>query len=251
MKLRAHEFAVYVPQQPIAQQLIAQQPIAQQIVCINDSNIIHRITHVLRLSVGDKIILFDENSHSLVTIGKITRKSLEVFVEQVLENKRYEPKLFVQLALLKRDALQEAVALLTTLGVTEIELFTSEKVQRIWGGQDEYDRLYRCMIAAAEQSKCFALPKLNKPVSLEQILKKESFEYFVCDAHGTCLIQNIVHAVQKNKDIKLLIGPEGDFTESEINIITKNAYQSWRLTKTILRSEQAAYLATGIIRSSS
>ena len=239
--LQKHEFAIYVRQNFVAHQL----------VCIADSQLVHRVTHVLRLKTDDQLIFFNEKTHSLVTIRAITRKTIEVFVEKIDTNEVCAPKLVMQLAVLRRDTLQEAVSSLTTLGVNEIELFTCEKMQRTWGGQEEYDRLYRCMIAAAEQSKCFALPKLHKPVELEQIFVEDGSEFYImCDVHGCELIPAVLQAVQENKTIKILVGPEGDLTEPEKNIVVQHAYRKWRLTKTVLRSEQAAYLAAGVVRAS-
>lgn len=235
-----HKFAIYLKQQFIERELTR----------ITDAQIIHRITHILRCAVDDELIFFNENIHGLAVIRELTHKLVCLFVEKIEPNVTYQPKLTVQLALLKREALDDAVSLLTALGVNEIELYFSEKVHRSWGGQGEYDRLNRCIIASAEQSKCFVLPIVHAPVAFEQLLKSNADTLsLVCDADGLCLIPIVAQTVQKNGAITLLIGPEGDFTEHEKQFICQCKYQAWRLTKTILRAEQAAQLAAGIIRS--
>jgi len=160
-----------------------------------------------------------------------------------------KPAIIVELGLLKHDHLEKAVKVLTALGVGRIRLFISKKIQRKWGGKREHERLQRLMISSAEQSKQFALPVLLPPVQFDQICKTEgdSIKIF-CEPTGKSLIQ-LICAQKKLQKITILIGPEGDLTPEEKQQLKKSDYIFCRLTQTILRSELAATLAVGIIRS--
>jgi len=135
--------------------------------------------------------------------------------------------------------LEQVVETLTVLGINEIQLYVSAKISRKWGGEKELERLKRVMIAAAEQSKQFALPKLKKPFPLTQLMNNEMAGLrFFCDPDGESIKP---YACKKVEDsITLFIGPEGDLTEVEKEILIQNKYLFCRLNQTILRSELAA-----------
>jgi len=238
--MNIHEFALYVKN-------LVTLPIAvAQTTVITDEQFVHRVKRILRLESGDHLTLFDDQHHSLAKLSTISEKKIELFLKPSQPNSILQPALIVQLALLRREALDEAVAALVAVGVTDIQLVLSTKVQRAWGGVREYERLQRCMIAAAEQSKCFAFARLHEPISLSEVFSKNNGgDFLMCDAQGSVLKNDL----KTDEPVTILIGPEGDFTESEKKLISDHNYQSWRLTPTVLRSEQAAALAAGIIRS--
>jgi RsmE family RNA methyltransferase len=241
--MRTHKFALY------AQNLIPFPIMAERAILISDRTLIHRIKHVLRLLAGDQIILFNGQHHSYARVNLITEKEAAFLVEPSVINQMIEPQLVVQLALLRREALEEAVSTLVTVGVTDIQLVLTERIQRSWGGQHEFDRLQRCMIAAAEQSKHFTNVRLHEPVSLLDLCEHNNSGIRVlCDSCGAS-----IHSVLKKDVLKQtfygLVGPEGDFTDQEKKITMESGYISCRLTPTVLRSEYAAFLIAGIVRS--
>lgn len=241
IKKHAHEFALY-SELPHSLRVGA-------LVTITDESIVHRVNNVLRMHKGDQVILFNDAVHLSGTIEQLDKKSFTVSMGFVVKNELYTPTIIVELGLLKRESLDTAIHDLAVLGVNEIRLFVSEKVHRTWGGVQEYDRVRRCMITAAEQSKAFALPKLSAPVPLEQLLaQKTEGTCVVCDSSGELLIP-VISGLSRTQPITILIGPEGDLTESEKQRARASGYISCRLTPTILRSESAAALAAGIIRS--
>jgi 16S rRNA (uracil1498-N3)-methyltransferase len=242
--MKTHEFALY-------HKLTSFLPLTSgTLVSISDESLVHRMKHVLRLKIGDVLSMFDEQHNMHVRIANVGKKSIDIIIERYVCNHVYTPKLTVQLALLKREALQEAVVLLTCLGASVIKLFVSERVQREWDGQREYNRLYRCMIAAAEQSKNFSVPVLDTPITLAQLMLQKSHEQkLVCSINAPPLATFLKETRNNISNIIVLVGPEGDLTVPEYQLVHDAGYQGYRLTPTILRSEQAAALAVGMIRS--
>ena len=112
------------------------------------------------------------------------------------------------------------------------------------------------MIAAAEQSKQFSLPEIHAPRGLQEAVTqyaKHSIK-LVADPAGDSLYKILTtlkqHAHAKSQtSIVMTLGPEGDFTADEKNLLNAAHYQSVRLTPTVLRSQQAGALLLGFIRS--
>ena len=149
--------------------------------------------------------------------------------------------------------MEEAVYALTESGVSTIQLMLTEKVQRSWHGQKELERLNKIIIAAAEQAKNFSFPELKEPVRLESLLEeiqenKKSDNIFF-DPSGEPLLHSIQRLEKSSATtFFLLVGPEGDLTHEEKTMVKQHNFMFTVLTPTILRAQQAAFLASGCMR---
>lgn len=248
MKSTSHEFALFVNMlDGYGPQLASGEHIE-----ITDEDLYHRITRVLRLEIDESFIVFDTKRHAHLQIVQINKKTIVCSVIAVFTNPVYSPHITVFLSILKKDALEQAVYGLTELGANVIQLVVTDKVQRSWGGASEMERLQRLLIAAAEQSKNFALPDLRPPMQLEEALSfytNIQMNIF-CDVQGEHIIPLVAKSyVDDHLAYSLFIGPEGDLTFEEKSILKKGGFHFCRLTPTVLRSVQAVCLSVGIIRS--
>lgn len=246
--MQKHEFALYSDQLTRCVEHLKHG----DIVHIENENLYHRIVHILRLKQDETILLFDTVTNVRL---KLTHLSTKKKVEGVLEEKKanilLEPSITVMLPLLKKEALEEALYSCVELGAQEVQLMITDKVQRSFGGEKELLRLRACMIAAAEQSKQFAIPILHKPVGLQHLTQLFNNKSVICaDIHGQHL-ENVINGLreQQGKEVLLIVGPEGDFTAAEKELLKNHAVQCCALTPTILRSQQAVAVALGILRS--
>lgn len=164
MKHPEHEFALYF--QDLSSQLHHNR------FTVRDISIVQRITSVLRLNQADVLILFDQYNHARVAIGEILKKEVQVKIVDRHANHQLKPSITLLLPLLKKDALESAISVCVELGVTHIQLVTTQKTNNAWTGNKEKERIERIMIAAAEQSKQFVLPELHEPKTLSQIVEE-------------------------------------------------------------------------------
>jgi 16S rRNA (uracil1498-N3)-methyltransferase len=147
--------------------------------------------------------------------------------------------------------LESALYSLTEIGVTTIQLLFTQKTYNFSFDQKDKERAERIIIAAAEQSKNFAYPELKLPVFLPKIVDtyceatKISF-----DINGDSFfsVMQRLH-IDRPNDIVLLIGPEGDLSNEEKEMIVSKNFTVCALTPTVLRSVQATALSAGLIRS--
>jgi 16S rRNA (uracil1498-N3)-methyltransferase len=141
------------------------------------------------------------------------------------------------------------------LGANAVQPIVTEKSQRSWRNEHEFERARAIMIAAAEQSKQYAIPEIHAPCTLQEAIEGVAGNSIklVADPAGDSLykvltdVKQHVHAGKGS--IVMTMGPEGDFTDAEKNILKTASYQSVCLTPTVLRSAQAGALLLGVIRS--
>lgn len=219
----------------------------QQETVLYEVELVHRISRILRLSVGDTFVLFDRHQHVLCKIKTIEKQSIIVSIVELAENKELQPHVTFLLPLLKREALESAVYSLAELGVNVIQLVVTQKSRKKLTEKDMF-RLDKICIAAAEQSKHYAYPVVHKAQSLEDCLlsTKQDATRIVFDMTGQPLSD--VFLGHKEKEIILAIGPEGGFVTQELDMFKKYNFQASLLTKTILRARQAVVVASTLFR---
>jgi len=245
-----HEFAMYVAH------LSSYLSPKRDYIELQDPDAVHRIRSVLRLAQDDELILFDGVQQVVCTITDMNKKTVLV---RILSNNRtvsLDPSVTFLLPLLKKEALERMIYACVELGANTIQLVITEKSQRSWRSEKELQRMQAIMVAAAEQSKQFAIPEMYPPCSLPEALQHHTKHdiKLVADPAGTPLYQVLTQVVQnmhahKKSSLVITMGPEGDFTETERELLRTASYQAVRLTPTVLRSQQAGALLLGTLRS--
>lgn len=239
---RAHQFALWHGT------LSSEKIVNGQQYKVIHKDLITRITSVLRLRVGETFILFDRACHVFLKISSLESKCIVTIVSSIDSNAHYTPCITALLPVLKKDDLSTAVYDLTAVGVSVIQLILTDTVQRVWGGQQEYERLERVMIAAAEQSKNFSVPILREPVPLvSEIMQYKTLLWG--DPFGTPFQLAMANLPVSLEQCAVLVGPESDFTFSEREALKRAGCIGCSLTPTILRAHLALTIMAASMRS--
>jgi len=128
----------------------------------------------------------------------------------------------------------------TEMGVSEITPIICDHSER---KNLKSERLDKILQSAMKQSLQYYLPKLNEPMAFK--------DFIALEQSGTKLIahceesnkKSLKNTLQKRQDVTILIGPEGDFSQNEINLAVENKYIPVSLGTTRLRTETAAIAA--------
>lgn len=245
----AHEFAFY---SEAVQHMHSESTL--DMFELTEPELVHRITFILRLSRGDRLVLFDRLHHVRATVVNIElKKSVLLQINAVEQNKRLTPAIHWLLPLLKREAFEEALYSLTELGVSSIQPIITQKTTRFWGGEREIVRSVKMLLSAAEQSKQFVIPKLHPLIPLDLwILRVQSVptSKLFFDPSGIPLSEALA-LIEHNKSSEIVAcaGPEGDLTYTEKMLLTDQGFIFTGLTPTILRAQQAITVGLGALRS--
>lgn len=132
----------------------------------------------------------------------------------------------------------------TEMGIDEITPIVCEHSERVVVKQE---RLEKIIVSAMKQSLKAYLPKLNPPTPLLQIIKnaKEENKYIgYCQSEDRQQIKDIYKAKQS---VLIAIGPEGDFSEKEVEEALKHKFQKITLGKERLRTETAGLYVVNTI----
>lgn len=128
----------------------------------------------------------------------------------------------------------------TEMGIQEITPVICDHSERKYIKEERFDKILQ---AAMKQSLQFYLPKLNPPVPFADFIET-SHSGMKCIAHCEETDKKLLKDILKPKqDILILIGPEGDFSEKEIQKALQLEYIPVSLGNTRLRTETAAVVA--------
>ena len=196
---------------------------------------------VTRRRVGDRINVTDGQGTLYETeIAHIEKHTTTL--KKVSEYKTAPPlyRLGIAIAPTKNPArLEHFVEKVTEIGISEIYLTYTHRTE---ASKIKEDRLQRIMISAMKQSKNFYLPQLVIVATLTELIDKgKSFDQrFVahCDNPKLSLLQQL-----KQGSLLIAIGPEGDFTEEEIQQLKSSNFSEVQLGQSRLRTETAGLVA--------
>ena len=108
------------------------------------------------------------------------------------------------------------------------------------------ERLEKIVIEASEQSNRINVPLIEKAQNLDNFLKKNSMDLIFTDLNSDN--KKIDKSKLTDKPVCIIIGPEGDFSETEREeILSFKGVQSIKINENILRSETAVISAISII----
>nr|WP_314897771.1 16S rRNA (uracil(1498)-N(3))-methyltransferase [uncultured Flavobacterium sp.] len=128
----------------------------------------------------------------------------------------------------------------TEIGIHEITPIICDRSERKVINNERFDKI---ILAAMKQSNELFLPKLNEAISFKEFVKqKQEGLNFIAHCEETNK-KTLKSVLKPSKNITLLIGPEGDFTEKEIELALENNYVPVSLGNTRLRTETAAIVA--------
>lgn len=200
----------------------------------------------LRLRKGNPIIIFngDGNDHH-GTITEITTKKIQVeFTSK--ETPQKESKLILHLlqAISKGERMDYTIQKSTELGVTSITPIISERCE-VHLSPERWEKRQRhwqqIAISACEQTGRTHIPMIHFPIPLTKILKNSTTLAIILDPDAEHTLKNFAHYFEKQLPIlSVLIGPEGGFSDTEINYAKQTGFQCLRLGPRILRTETAA-----------
>ena len=131
----------------------------------------------------------------------------------------------------------------TELGVTKFLpiIFNRTVVRKI-----NKERLEKIVIEASEQSNRLNVPLIEKAQNLKNFLKLNSMDLIFTDLNSDN--KKIDKSKLTNKPICIIIGPEGDFSETEREeILSFKNVQALKINENILRSETAVISAISIL----
>ena len=203
----------------------------------------HHLSRVLRLKVGDAIVVFNGEGGEFP--ASVTSLSKTATTLHLMEHNPVcrETKLRVTLyiSVLKRDAMNAALQRATELGAAAIVPMFTQHLSEKRAQAERREASWRAIIEhACEQSGRTRVPLLAQAKPFSEAITAPEATAFDCK-----LIANISDQPKPSlssrpiKTLALAIGPEGGFSQDEIALATQHGFIQYAIGSRVLRAETA------------
>ena len=207
----------------------------------------HQISRVLRLRVGQQVVLLNGSGREYLVRLDVVRSSTVSGQVQGILSSRPEPKLKLTLyqALVPRDRFETVLQKGTEVGIAR---FVPTRCERsIVPGGDAVDekrleRWRRIVTEAAEQCERGIVPTVTRPLQFVEAVSEAAAAGAVLVAwerEEARSLRDGLTAIRSLRSLALFVGPEGGFTEQEIAQAMSLGALTVSLGRRVLRTETA------------
>ncbi len=208
-----------------------------------DKNQSHYLSKVMRVKENEVFSLFNKEGEWEAKVLGIFKNIVEFKIIKQLRQKEITKELWLAFSPIKSNYQNFMLQKATELGVTKFLpiIFDRTVVRKI-----NKDRIEKIVIEASEQSNRINVPTIEEAQDLNGFLKKNSMNLIFTDLNSN--IKKIDKSKFTDKPVCIIIGPEGDFSETEREkILSFKGVQPIKINENILRSETAVISAISIV----
>ena len=222
----------------------------------------HYLNRVLRLQAGDRFIAMDGRGHWWSAVLEVRETGLFASIaEEIAANRELPVEVTLMAALPKGNGFDEVVRQAAELGVASIVPVTSDRTL-LKPSSQKVDRWKRIAAEAAEQSERQIVPTILEPVSFDIAVKDCCQKHrFICLARGEnrhlwdCLVSleppgsPLIRGEQEREELAIVIavGPEGGWTDGEVERAIEFGFEAVSLGSRILRAVTAPIVALSLV----
>lgn len=213
--------------------------LSKKIVTITDRDIVKQVRNVLKLEIGEHLVLSDgKGLEAKALIKEIFSAQVNceiIEINEVTDSKRI---VSLYLAVLKKDNFELAVQKATECGVAIIIPVITERTIKTGLNMERLEKIVK---EASEQSGRSLVPEILKTMTFNEAIEhgKQNQEKIIFH-----LVKENYESNKNSNTVSIFIGPEGGFTEKEITTAKESGYDAACIGDLTLRGETAAIIAT-------
>ena len=202
-----------------------------------NETLLNQWRNVLRMEDGNNVILFSgDGSESLCSFVSLTKKSAIVKVIERKQGLKPSRDVTLYMALIKKDNFELVLEKATELGVTRIVPVQASRSEK---KGVNYERAEKILREAAEQSGRATIPTMGEIIDIDKV---PSEGLVVFDPRGE-ISSHDFFAKNTTTPVSVFIGPEGGFTDAEMELFRARNIPVVSTGTQILRAETGAIVA--------
>ena len=217
-------------------------------IVIKEKNDINHLKNAFRVKIGEKIRGVDGEKEYLLEIIEIEKKEIVAKIIEIKEDE-FSSKVQIDAAIgmLKNDKMNLTIQKLTEIGIMKIIPFFSKRcIVKINEKKDKWDLISKEALKQCQGVKFVEIPE---PMKLKEInLKEYDLVIVPYEEDKENNLKNILKKIERNpQKILYIIGPEGGFSEEEIEYLKEENCKIVTLGRRILRAETASIVVGGVL----
>ena len=205
----------------------------------------HYLTKVMRIKIGENFSLFNSNGEWSAKINEISNGIVGFSVIEKLRQQKVNKEIWLAFSPIKSNYFNFMIQKATELGVTKFIpiIFDRTIVRKL-----NIERVKKIIIEATEQSNRINVPILEEPQNLKNFISNNSNKIELIFADLNSSKKKLEINKKANKPLCAIVGPEGDFSENERELILSfKDVKPLNINQNILRTETATISIISII----
>jgi 16S rRNA (uracil1498-N3)-methyltransferase len=206
------------------------------------------LAHVLRARVGQEFDIATPENVRRGRIIRITDGRVEFELGEVIPTAAVA-SLTLLLSIFKFDRMEWAIEKCVELGAARILPVVAQRteVHLATAALRRVERWQRIARQASEQSRRASLPEISSPIKLnEAVTAAAGIRIVLAESEEEMSLKQALRTQGSTGDVSLAFGPEGGWTQPELQLFLGAGWIAASLGNTILRAETAAIAATAI-----
>lgn len=228
--------------------------IDDKIITISDESNYQHIVKSLRSTVGESLLLIDENEIEYKTeIKYISKDSIKVeIIDSYKSNRKLKYNLYLAQSPLRSDAQITIMEKATELGVAGIyPIYTDNCVLKKNVIENKIEKWQNTMYAASKQCERANIPICFPLSSLDEVVRCRKFNKIIalCERDTEKTLKEYLkeNQIKEKEDVLVIIGPEGGFSDKEFGYFKTRSIPRLSLGDLILKAETAVIVSIGNI----
>lgn len=220
-------------------------------VLLKDDDV-HHLLKVMRARIGDRIEVVSDGVAFVCEVRCLKPLQIET-ISQIDEKRELSSDIVLIASILKGDKMDLVIQKACEIGVSEIVLLNTSRVivrKDDFSSDKKLERYRRILKEASEQSHRTKIPMLYRVIDIKDIQNIKADNKIVAyedEAGSTKTFLSEIRKIQKGQKTAIMIGPEGGFSASEINLAKENGFVPVSLGRRILRAETASIYALSVM----
>ena len=208
----------------------------------------HHLGRVLRAEAGQLYELSDGKAAWLARIERAGRDEVTFQLVEPIASRAAAFQATLLLSIVKFDSFEWALEKATELGVHTVVPLAAARSEKalLQAAEKRSERWKKILLEASQQSRRMSIPVLagvEKPGAA--FARASDVKIMLSERVGARHMREILPACEASQ-VTLAIGPEGGWTEEELELFQKSGWQFVSLGSTILRSETAVIAALAL-----
>jgi len=206
----------------------------------------HHLGRVLRAQAGQLYELSDGERVWLSRIESVGRDRVQFALVEELPAVQPNLDITLLVALVKFDAFEWAIEKATELGVTTIVPLAAERSEKalLAAAAKRAERWKKILLEASQQSRRVRVPTLQSLRLLDEAFSGDSRGARLClSERAEAPSLKTALSTVKTLSVTLAIGPEGGWTDRELEVVRQNRFSEVSMGRLILRTETAVIAA--------
>ena len=211
----------------------------------------HHLARVFRAKAGETIEVLDgKGTHYIGTIDSVNAKAVSVSVESVKTVPVAKPHVLLLQSESKAKSMDIVLRMATEIGISAVQPVFTEQGEHLKRKQEK--RLL-VMIEACKQCGLSHLPELREPCHLSDWLRLNTFKdntlrlVASLEEESQPLLSVLKESSDRLEEVVVAVGPAGDFSDSEYELLQDSGFKAVRLGANVLRVETAAAYILSVV----